>query len=73
MKNQYTAQINFRDRNIPAIKEEADTLESAQTALSIFLRTYAGVMIGVIIEPDGSRNVYNPAGEYLFTIPKIGG
>ena len=48
-----------------------DTPEAAGYALGHLLLQYAGVKSGDILNPDGSKNVFNARGDFLFNVPKI--
>ena len=66
----YHLKLQFRDKNMPAVRSYADTEPEAITEGSHLLQQYAGVRSLIIVDPDGAQHCYGPAGNYLFTIPE---
>lgn len=69
--NNYIATISFRDENMPNIGVVHLSAEAARMELRSLLARYAAVKGGWVTFPDGKKDVFSSAGEYLFTVPKI--
>jgi hypothetical protein len=70
MPKPYTVKLTFRDRNMPAMFEDCDTMEQAQATSGSWLTRFAGIKcISIDDTVDGFRHVANGAGDYLFSIP----
>lgn len=67
----YIATVSFRDENMPNFGVTCGSENSARNELSIMLKQFAALKGGWITRPDGTKLVFNPAGEYMFTVPKI--
>lgn len=67
--NQYTCIMNFKDKNMPSMRQAVESESAAKTRLNIWYKQFAGVSSFAMWTPQGDKICFNSRGDYLFTIP----
>ena len=60
----------FQDANMPAIRERV-TLEQAPYTVDHMSKQFAGLRFIEVRYPGGEKDVFDPAGRFLFGLPAM--